>query len=396
MPTFKISAVNARQIPDPNIKYMKKYICTVPCNLLPTGIGADKVNARKPNINKRIYKEVETTLLNMEGDENIFHHKNSGITIIAEGFQKIDDDSRFDTYLLTIDDKKRQGIADGNHTYTVISRANENPDISISDDQYVNVEIRTGVPDDLIPQISEGLNTSMQVQAKSLEDLKDNFSWIKEELDDMPWHNEVAYSENDQGSYDIRDILSIMTMLNSCSFPNYGDSHPTVAYSSKSKVLENYIDDVDKFKIMRPILKDILYLYESITCGDEGFPYGYRALWNKEGGKAAAWNATEKRSKNPHIFHIIGKEDMFRLDKAFAYPIFSSFRWFVNYDEKKQITSWKGDFKSVLNAWNENGYTLLKQTKEMSDGLGGKLTPLGRSTTLYTSLHSTMGLRSKT
>ena len=53
-------------------------------------------------------------------------------------------------------------------------------------------------------------------------------------------------------------------------------------------------------------------------------------------------------------------------------------------------------FKSVLNAWNENGYTLLRQTKEMSDGLGGKLTPLGRSTTLYTSLHSTMGLRSKT
>ena len=385
MDYFNLSAVYARSIPDPIIKHMKKHILICRCNSIPPGIPAE-VNARPANTNRRIYKDVRDTLLNLSGEKNAFHHKNSGMTILADDITKKSGSPDGELYEIKISDPSKHGIVNGNHTYTIINECNKNNSSEVSNYQYVTVEVRTNVPDHLTSEIAQGLNTSMQVQKKSLEDSKDSFEWIKDSIKDEEWSEQVAYSENSDGDMDIREILSILMMLNPRLFPNGDRMHPTIAYSSKSKVLDTFIEKQKDFEAMKPILKDCLYLYDSITCGDDKYSHGFRRIWNDAGGKAGAWNATEKKSRKPHKFHIINKEDLHKLDKAFAYPIFSAFRWFVR--DNGNSFEWDTSFEDVLNIWKDKGDILLASTKEHSDALGGKLTPLGRSNALYAMLHT--------
>ena len=313
MDYFKLSAVYARSIPDPIIKHMKKHILICRCNTIPAGIPAE-VNARPANTNRRIYKDVRDTLLNLSGEKNSFHHKNSGMTILADDITKKSGSPDGEVYEIKISDPSKHGIVNGNHTYTIINECNKNNSSEVSSYQYVTVEVRTNVPDHLTTEIAQGLNTSMQVQKKSLEDSKDSFEWIKDAIKDEVWSDQVAYSENSDGNMDIREVLSILRMLNPRLFPNGERMHPTVAYSSKSKVLDTFIEKQNDFEAMKPILKDSLYLYDAITCGDDKFAHGFRSIWNAGGGKAGAWNATEKRSTKPHKFHIIDREDLHKLD----------------------------------------------------------------------------------
>lgn len=64
-------------------------------------------------------------------------------------------------------------------TTALIVESQEENDVP---DNYVLVSIRTGVPDVWIPELSGGLNTSVQVQPKSLDDLAGLFDWIKNHL----------------------------------------------------------------------------------------------------------------------------------------------------------------------------------------------------------------------
>lgn len=48
----------------------------------------------------------------------------------------------------------------------------------------VKFEILCGIPNDWIADIAGGLNTSIQVQPKSPDNLAGKFNWLKEELSD--------------------------------------------------------------------------------------------------------------------------------------------------------------------------------------------------------------------
>ena len=81
-------------------------------------------NARIPNLRRRIYKEIEKSLLN-KGDETTpgtFHLKHKGITLIAESVVKSGDGPEY-----TVNLGKHHGIVDGGHTYELIVKnlANE-------------------------------------------------------------------------------------------------------------------------------------------------------------------------------------------------------------------------------------------------------------------------------
>ena len=387
--TYKLSAKYSRTIPDPNANYIKKHIFLCPVKSLPLDLPYKNVNARVPNTNRLIYKEVEKTLLNENGTANIFHQKNSGITIIADQVKKNFSIGNLEDYTLVIDDEKKQGIANGNHTYSIIGRNMKNNPEAITDHQYVTIEVLTGVDDELAHQISQGLNTSIQVHEKSLQNLKGNFEWLKKCLGEK-LTEKIAFSENQNRPYDVREILSILYTLNVRLFPNENFSQPTSAYNSSAKVLNTFIKNPDAFQAMVPIVKECLILFETIICGDEKYR-GYRHLWNKGGGKAAAWNATETKKKEAHQFYFINQESKYKLDRSFAFPIISSFRWFIE-DDGKEL-NWSIPFDKVTKAWEKNGYILLYHVREAWYDNKQNYNTVGKMRSLYSQLHSTMGLR---
>lgn len=380
--SFRFRPAIARRIPDPNFKQQfqaERHIFVMPVRAMPPGLPLDP-NARRPNLNKRIYQDVEESLLGAKGEPGTFHLKNKGITIIAESVKQEGEE-----YVVELQNGSH-GIVDGGHTYTLIVKNQD--EAELPDNQYVTVEVRTGVPLPWIPEIAGGLNTSVQVQDMSLDHLKGLFEWVKTELVKEPYFPHIAWSENDDGEYDARDIVSLMYVFNIELFPNDSDDQPIAGYEKKSTALAAFEEKGDSFKRMRGILTDILRLHDII--GIEAVK-----LWNKATphGKAGNLAFVEAKKRGQFEFYFLDKKAPQRLMSGALYPILSAFRWYVVRDKKTLNYRWRDDFDAVVEAWQRDGAELLKQTKQMNDDLGRNPNALGKSRPHWANMHNVVAKR---
>jgi hypothetical protein len=379
--SFQFRAPIARRIIDPNFKKThgtERHLFLVPVQAVPDGLPLDP-NARRPNTNKRVYKKVEQSLLNKGVEPGTFHLKNHGLIIVARSVKQSAEDEEL--YEVKLGDG--HGILDGGHTYQLITKHKKIGDLP--ENQYVQIEVRIGLPDEWIPELSGGLNTSVQVQDMSLDHLAGAFDWIKKELQDEPYFTEIAWSENDPGAYDARDIISLMYLFNVDLFPNDQDELPIAAYEKKSEALKAFERDAEHFKRMRPILKDILKLHDIVASSA-------RDIWNdsKQDGKAGQLAFMDEANGKGFTFHFIQEVGPYHLYDGALYPILGAFRWYVDRDEKSGKLYWRTKFKDVVNAWKKNGAQLLRLTKATSDQLGRNPNAIGKSRPHWTSLHTTL------
>src|SRR2546428_6879995 len=150
-----------RRIPDPVFSdKIERHVMFVPVRSVPLELPLDP-NARVPNIRRRVYRDIEQSLLDEDTFAGTFHLKHKGITIVAAKVEKKDDHQ----YVVTLDEG--HGILDGGHTYELIVKNRDND--LLPERQFVKFEVVTGVPEEWIVAIAEGLNTSVQVQAASLD-----------------------------------------------------------------------------------------------------------------------------------------------------------------------------------------------------------------------------------
>jgi AIPR protein len=376
--TFRFRAPIARRIADPLFKKKhgtERHLFLVPVREIPNDMPLDP-NARRPNTNKRVYKKVEQSLLNKDGEPGTFHLKNKGLTIVAKSVEQVGDDL-YDVKMVD----GLHGVLDGGHTYDLITKHKGKP--HLPEEQFVQVEVRVGIPEEWIPEMARGLNTSVQVQDMSLDNLAGAFEWIKEYLEKESYYGEIAWSENDPGEYDARDIVSIMYMFNVDLFPNNKDDLPVAAYEKKSLALKAFEEDPESFKRMKPILKDLLLLHDTIAkeardLWNEGTPGGH-------GGKLAFMD--EKNGKD-FYFCFTSEEGPYRLFDGALYPILGAFRWFVELDQKTKKMRWKNGFKAVLKSWRKNAAELLRLTKQTSDQLGRNPNAVGKSRTFWAAMHT--------
>jgi len=375
--SFRFAAVAARRIPDPNFRKshnMERYVLVMPVHGLPPGLPFDP-NARRPNIRKRVYQEVQKSLLNQDCEPNTFHLKNKGITIVADSVKQMGDNE----YLVGMKERVH-GIVDGGHTYELIIKNQGTSELPT--EQFVNVEIRVGVPDAWIPEIAGGLNTAVQVQDMSLDNLAGMFGWIQDELKGEPYRNSIAWRENDQGDFDARDLVSLLTMFNVALYPNDKDEHPVQAYEKKSAALKLFEQNARTYEEMRSMLKDILKLHDII--GSEA-----RHIWNKAtGGKAGNLSFMVGKKKGVFEFPFLGTTGEYRLETGALYPILAAFRWYVERDPITLKMRWRDGFKAIVNTWRKIAPELLKATLQTSNELGRNPNALGKSRNHWANLHT--------
>ena len=375
--TFQFEPTYARRIPDPNFKKShgsERHIFLMSVAKMPLGLSLDP-NARNPNVRKRVYQQVEKSLLELDGSEpGTFHLKNKGITIVANSVEQKGDN----IYDVTLKSGVH-GIVDGGHTYHLIE--SNQPRNHLPTDQYVSVEIRTGIPDAWVTDIAGGLNTSVQVQAMSLDHLAGHFDWLKKDLKSELYYSQIAWSENDKGEFDARDIISFMLMFNIEIYPNDKDEHPVEAYEKKSQALTLFEQKGDSFKRMGGILKDILAFHDIVQLEA-------RELWNKQGGKAGGLAFVEGRKRGKFDFHFIGKKGINRLATGALYPMLAAFRWYVEVDQITLQLKWKNSFEEVVEAWRILGADLMRATYNTSNELGRNVQSIGKSRNHWSNLHS--------
>lgn len=391
--SFDLAVRFARRIPDPVFEGAERHVLICPVESIPRGLPKDP-NPREQNIDRGVWKEIRKHLFNRQGEPNTFHLKNKGITIVASGCTKVTDTN------YRLDFVEGDGILDGGHTYELLVEAAEaikawneaeDPDDQIQ--QYVKIEVLTGVDGAILTEIAGGLNTAIQVQKMSLENLKGTFEWVKDELALEPYMSNIAFKENEPDRLlDIRDIVVMLDLFNVGDFPNDSSEHPVRAYMSKSSVLDRFVEDRAKYEMLRPLLKDILTLHDTIASEA-------RVHHNEAGGKAGKLSFIEKRERGSYKFPFLRKkgkpvEEQYRLASAAAYPMLAAFRWCVEINPKTKKAHWTMPFSKVLDLWESAAPELMKATKAANDANGRKANAIGRSAMHWANLHNIVAKRS--
>ena len=385
--THRFRAAEARRFKHPVFPEIEKHYMLVRAVDLPEGIRKDANARESTGLNRRVYKDVQKSLLADQGLPGIFDLKNKGIVILAESVKKIGDD----LYEVQINDG--QGIVDGGHTYEIICIAQVSS--TIPDDQYVEVQVRTGVPADLITEISSGLNTGIAVKAHSIANLDGKYEWIKEELDGEKYFRRIAWRESDEGDYDVRDLISVLEAMNVDDFPNNSGTHPIAAYEAMNRVAEKFSADADKseadpanstYRRFRPILKDALRLFDLIRRD-------FRDVYNRQKlGSAGSLDIMEKAAKDKTFDFPFSEAEpsAYRLTKGALYPLFAAFRNKVRINKESGLAEWEGGFQSVLDLWETCQVELVTQTQAAIKDYGRKPDILGKSRGHWNNVHKTV------
>ena len=120
--TGRIRAHEMRRVSHPVFSNIHKYWLTVAAKDFPSGISTS-ANARDPvGLNRRVYKDVRSSLDGETATPGTFDLMNKGITILARAVKMIDKEKGL--FDLIIDDAEG-GIVDGAHTAKIIEEANE-------------------------------------------------------------------------------------------------------------------------------------------------------------------------------------------------------------------------------------------------------------------------------
>jgi hypothetical protein len=406
MTTFSFRVRYARRIPDPILDSCERHVFLCAVDQIPRDLPLDKSNVRPQNTNKRVYKEVAKHLRNEndEGAKNIFHLKNKGITILADDVVPIDkDEGRYQIVF----GNEAQGIVDGGHTYRIIidnqlaiaaknKLIDENENLTPEDrerlriTQYVKLEILTGLNTSITTEIARGLNTAVQVQEQTLANHAGKFEWIKEDLRNEPCLEKIAFRENEEGLLDAADVIRILELFNITDYPNDGSSrHPIRAYTGKENVLASYLKNSDALLKLRPLLKEILILHDTLS-------FEARDIWNKsapkrKGGSLAFIDVAEK---GPAFeFPFIKKSGKHRLFRGALFPMLAAFRWMVVEDPETHLARWRGSFDDILALWRTLAVKLLEATWETSDELGRKPDAIGKSSNHWKNLYNELGMQ---
>ncbi|MGL5641396.1 MAG: AIPR family protein [Paraclostridium sp.] len=379
MTIYKVKAVQFKKMEDPlNRNGKRKYTCYVNIDDIPEGIPM-ATNPREQKLTTSVAKEIEKSLLSNDGE---FHLKNRGIVLSAAKVIYNTKESEMD---IILDDPYEHGNIDGGHTYQICLK-NKNRGLQ----QYVQFEIMVGV-EDIIEPLAEARNTSSQVDDKSLAELGQKFEPIKDAIGGMPFFNRIAFKQNQQHKVDgknvkmidAREVVAIITMMDKLKYSS--ENHPTHTYSSKAKVLDNYLADFNYYEKFSNIAIDIFDLYDEI---ERDFPIAY----NNSGGRYGAKKYAGYKEQND-VANIVAKAKfslepmIYKVPDGLMYPIVAAFRSLVAYDETTDKYFWK---KCPLKVYKDIRKNLASKVMKYTDAIGNNPNATGKDANAWDLLYMTV------
>ena len=366
MQIIKLIAKSFKKMEDPNDSSTGhiKYVCYVKANSIPQEMNEwFSTNPREQKMTTNVAKKINESLRDNEN----FHELNRGVLISAK-------DVKFDTsskeLFITFDDPEIHGNIDGGHTLRAILDGNVKH--TVNENRYVFFEIFTGI--DSPVELAAARNTSVQVDLKSIAELENNFEEIKSAFEELPFANRIQYKMNehyndeDINPIDVREIIAISAMFSQSMYPyrtsvgTLSETQPIQCYSGKETTLRKFLnmDSQDKeqqkinrdtmVKMMRPIIKDIFTLWETV---EREFASTANATNRRYG--------TRKYSKY-HNGDIVGKtmfeenDIQYVVPKGLMYPLIGSFRALVKVDSETGMYEWQ---KNPVDVWKAIGSKLV-------------------------------------
>ena len=285
-------------------------------------------------------------------------------------------------------DELSHGNIDGGHTYKIVcEHKGENLE------QYVQFEVMTGV-EDIIENLAEARNTSVQVDAKSMAELAEKFDPIKEGLEGMPFFKRIAFKQNQisvddetgkkNKMIDAREIVAIISMFNISLYDAL--HHPTQAYSSKAKMLDMYLKNPEEYREYVNIMPDIFDLYDAVEME---FADAYNAGGGRYGRKKYAGYKDGKivaKSK-------FGLNKMqYKVPDGLLYPVVAAFRSLLVKNKVTGKYEWKNGV-GPIDVWDNNKEDLVNKIMNFAASIGDNPNAVGKDSNIWDLAYMTIMLR---
>lgn len=297
-----------------------------------------EVNPREVNRRSAVYRAIVSTLTQ---EPERFHERNRGITIVAENLEY---DEKRKEAILSLGDPKLHGVVDGAHTLDAILEAQKQPPEN-GWPAHVFIKVIVGVEAEQIAEIAGGLNTSQQVDLKSLENLREHFAELQRILARESYADLVAYKMNDLKPVDVREILYYLAVFDCREYNE--KRHPVSLFGRKEGIVRRFADQAagkeesgDSFHILISRAPDILRLRDEIEKRAVALPIGRYKV-----GKA-----TRVRSESNRENHLVFlNEDVNgKIPLGWIMPMLAGFRANVEWDKPKKSFSWTVPIAELL------------------------------------------------
>lgn len=379
---FKVKGSTFRKLDDPFLNgQSKKYVFYVKASEIPLGIPMN-TNPREQKLNSQVAKAIEDSLCS---NDRAFHLKNRGIVLSAES---VTYNNQKEIVTIDFSDEQVHGNIDGGHTYKIVcEHKDENPN------QYVQFEVMTGV-ENIIEELARARNTSVQVDEKSMAELANKFDPIKEGLQGMPFYKRIAFKQNqlevdslsgkNLKMIDARDIVAIINMFEM----EHGDQkmQPTQAYSSKSRMLQVYLEDPERYRRFTNIAPDIFDLFDTI---ETEFAEAYNSAGGRYGRKKYSGYKDNKivcRSK------FTEQEMIYKVPDGLLYPVVGAFRTLVIYNEDTDKYEWYNGVNPIT-VWNACKVSLVKKVMDFAGSIGDNPNAVGKDSNIWDLAYMTVQLQ---
>ncbi len=379
--SYQVRPDNVRRLKNPNDFGDSFYaLCNVEEIANKRDLPLEKTNPREQKLTTAVAKDIASSLRRRDGK---FHMLNRGITLsVAEA----DYDNKKEALRLVFDDEDVHGIIDGGHTYRIIRQVVSSPDewtvcpdsADETKPQFVRLEVLTGLDRNLIIDLAETRNTSVQVDDRSLLNLAHKFIWLKEELRD--WSDVIQYKMFGPEPFSVRDVIALMTLFN---VEKYNEkNHPLDAYVSKARVLSTFEDNAADYEALRPVLRDILQMYDFIR-------YYARDQYNSEGdgGRFLRLSFVDQRRKTTLHFWKgpVGRDEKinYYIPDGVVYPVLASLRFLL----KKTDSGLTWKVSDLRQFWLRFGGSLWRIAFDTCRGLGANPNAAGKNGNLWLQLH---------
>lgn len=371
-----------KRLDDPHDDNRYAYECQVPVSEAAKLI-IGTANPRKQDREKPLSQEILRTL---QTEPDMFHLRNRGIWVAAE-HAEYDNQRQLLTLRCPQKDEDRYGVVDGGHTWAMIDEflkwlAAEQDDGAKRPTPYVMLHVRVGVEDEL-EQMVVSLNRSSQLKEYALDDFKGEFDEIKAVFSKFPFGQDIGFTENEFKEYDVLQVIQRLTLFCVGIYPNRGDSHPVVAYSSKAKCLQQFTRMKDKYLALKPIMADCFRLVDQVevllpeVSGSErfgGFNFVRKQKPRVAGSlKGIATNRTTDDWRSTYS-----------VSEAVLYPLAASLRVLVRAKADGSVLGWRQD---PVKFFRENGRELFEYVRRYYDTAGKSLTALGKNAEFWAKLH---------
>jgi len=288
-----------------------------------------EVNPREVNRRSSVYKAIVQTLRDEPGR---FHERNRGITIVAE---ELTFDDKRQEVVLTLSDVKLHGVVDGAHTLDAILEAQKQPPEN-GWPASVFIKAIVGVEADQIAEIAGGLNTSQQVDLKSLENLREHFAELQSALKNEDYAEQIAYKMNQDKPIDVREILYYLAVFDRSAYDER--KHPVSLFGRKEGIVREFARQAedpeagDSFRILISKAPEILRLRDTIE----------KRVLEQPIGRYKAGKGTRIRSEThrENVLPFLGEPVNGKIPLGWIMPMLAGFRANVAWDKPKGTFSW--------------------------------------------------------